>query len=345
MKIHFLIKKIAWFGKYSGYECLPNYMPESEQFELFMAKPKFTHKLIGKIYQLIYGWRDKRPNQVWADLNFISKRNESDISHILYLDYHFNILERIKPSEKKLIGTIHIPISFWNDKQLKLLPKLKHYIILYQEEVAKFQQYAPESTFHVIKHGVDVDFFSPAKEPQVKRNKVLFIGHYLRNFEMFYNVYQAIDDKLKGSVEFHFIIPQSYRNSEWLQKLAGNSNVFFHEKLSDEELLEHYRDSYVMMMPMNNSGANTAIVQALSVGLPVITTDVGGIRSHGGGTVFPVVANNDWQAMTDLFWKYYENPEYRDQISHDQRVFSVQELNWNVVVKQHIEVYKKVIKG
>lgn len=345
MKIHYLIKKIAWFGKYSGYECLPNYMPQSEQIEFFIAKPKFIHKVIGKIYQLIYGWKDKRPNQIWTDLNFLSQKGKSDVSHILYLDYHFNLLEKAKPAESKLVGTIHIPISFWTEKQLSLLSKLKNYIILYQEEVEKFQKYAPQSTFHVIKHGVDVDFFAPSKQPQIKRNKVLFIGHYLRNFEMFYKVYQAISQTISDDIEFHFIIPASYRNSEWLQKLVGKSNVFFHEKLSDEELLAHYQDSNVMMMPMNNSGANTAIVQALSVGLPVITTDVGGIRSYGGGSVYPVVANNDWQAMADLLLQYYNNPQYRDQIANDVRAFSLQELDWHVVVKQHIEVYKQMIKG
>jgi glycosyltransferase involved in cell wall biosynthesis len=346
MKIHYLIKKIAWFGKYSGYECLPNYMPQTEQMKFFVGSTKLYDKVIGKLFQLYYGWKDRSPNQVLTDLKFLGQRSKSDISHILYLDYHFNLLAEAKPADNKLVGTIHIPIEFWKDKNLQLLPKLKNYIILYQEEVEQFQKYAPESTFHVIKHGVDINFFAPSKQLQVKRNKVLFIGHYLRNFEMFYKVYQAITETVQAhNVEIHFIIPKSYRNNEWLQKLSANNNIFFHEKLSDEELLAHYQDSYLMMMPMNNSGANTAIVQALSVGLPVLTTDVGGIRSYGGGSVYPVVANDDWQGMADLFIKYYNEPQYRDQIAHDVRRFSVEELDWHVVGKKHIQVYQKIIKS
>ena len=50
--------------------------------------------------------------------------------------------------------------------------------------------------------------------------------------------------------------------------MAKDKNVFFHENLSDEGLLEQYQTSNVLLIPMNDSGANTAIVQALAAGLP-----------------------------------------------------------------------------
>ena len=44
---------------------------------------------------------------------------------------------------------------------------------------------------------------------------------------------------------------------------------------------------------MNESGANTAVVESLACGLPIVTTDVGGIRNYGGNDLFPIVNNND----------------------------------------------------
>jgi glycosyltransferase involved in cell wall biosynthesis len=128
-----------------------------------------------------------------------------------------------------------------------------------------------------------------------------------------------------------------------LNKIAGNSNVFFHEKLSDEEMLALYQDSYLMLMPMGDSGANTAIVQALGVGLPIITTDNGGIRSYGGGDVFELVPDHDTQAMVQLFMKFYNDQGYRDEISHRQREFAVNELDWRLIAQKHLDVYHKII--
>ena len=55
---------------------------------------------------------------------------------------------------------------------------------------------------------------------------------------------------------------------------------------------------------MSDSGANNAIVESLACGLPVITTDVGGIRDYGGGTIYPVVANEDDDGMIGLVEQY-----------------------------------------
>jgi len=342
MKIHYLTNKIAWFGKYSGYECLSNYLPAGNQIKLYASKSGFINKVFGKVFQLLYKWQFKRPSDVFAEVQFLQKIKSADISHVLYLDYHVHIISKVK-ANAPVTGTIHIPFSYWKEENLQLLPKLKNYIILYDRDVEKFQAYAPDSKFHVIKHGVDISFFSPRNDLQVKRNKVLFVGHYLRNFEMFYNTYNAISEKTSDDLEYHFIIPAINRKHQWLVDIADKPNVFFHEKLSDEELLMHYQDSYLLMMPMQESGANTAIVQAIAVGLPILTTDIGGIRSYGGGSVFPIVDNNDTNALTDLFFKYYNDSNYRNEISLKQRQFAVNELDWDKIAKQHTDLYQQLL--
>jgi glycosyltransferase involved in cell wall biosynthesis len=340
MKIHYLSKKIAWFGKYSGYECLPNYLPPNQDVKLFIAAPKFFNKVMGKIYQYLNNWKDKRPDQIWAEINFLSQKNASQISHILYLDSHTNVLTKIKTVDNRLTGTIHLPFNHWPEQQLQLLSKLKNIIILYTEEIEKFKRYTPDCRFHYIRHGVDLEFFKPSPQTEVKRKKILFVGHYLRNFEMFFHVYQGIKGTSADKFEYHLIMPTINRNSEWVKRIANNADVFFHEKLSDEELLAHYHDSYVMLMPMDDSGANTAIIQALAVGLPIITTDVGGIRCYGGGDVYPLVANNHNDEMIELFFKYYNDQAFRDNIAIKQRKFAEDFLDWNIIAQEHIDVYK-----
>jgi glycosyltransferase involved in cell wall biosynthesis len=95
-------------------------------------------------------------------------------------------------------------------------------------------------------------------------------------------------------------------------------------------------------MPMEDSGANTAIVQSIATGLPIITTDVGGIRSYGGGDVFPVTPNNNPVEMAKLFQVYYHDTSYREEISRKQRNYALINLEWNIIAKKHLLLYQKL---
>ncbi len=91
-------------------------------------------------------------------------------------------------------------------------------------------------------------------------------------------------------LEFHLLVPEAFREQPGLDELQGHPAIVWHGNLTDDELRNLICSCYLTLVPMNDSGANTAIVESLACGTPVVTTDVGGIRDYGGGTIFPVVA-------------------------------------------------------
>ncbi|MBE7179427.1 MAG: glycosyltransferase family 4 protein, partial [Mucilaginibacter polytrichastri] len=280
---------------------------------------------------------------IWAAYKFLLKSKTKDASHILYADGNLNIFKEFGQTRKDLFGTIHFPISFWKKERLKNLAYFKNGIILYKEEIPVFEEYTAPNQLKFIRHGVDTDFFKPGPASEVQKNKILFVGSFLRNFDMTWQVYELINKDVSDQYEFHFIMPKHLRTHPVLHKLAEKSNVFFHEKLSDEELLWYYQTSYLLLMPMDDSGANTAIIQALAVGLPVLTTDVGGIRSYGGGEIYPVVANNDHVSMVELFNTYCSNEDYRNQIAMQQRQFALDYMEWHHIANEHLAYYQQMI--
>ena len=108
-------------------------------------------------------------------------------------------------------------------------------------------------------------------------------------------------------------------------------------------LRDLYQRATLLLLPMSASGANTAVVEALSTGLPVVTTDVGGIRDYGGGTIYPVVTDNDDDGMVDLVRQYLTDTALRRQIGTNVRAFATATLSWPLVAQRHIETYRDLV--
>lgn len=345
MKINALVNTVPWFGKYSGYEQLVNYMPSDCDMSITISHDTKINRLLGKGVKFFYKKKfgPLRNDGMWAAFKFLQKASLHDVSHVLYADKKLEIFKEYRGAKKNLVGTIHFPFSSWEKKSIENFKYVKHGIILYKEEIETFSNVSGGAPLTFIQHGVDTNFFKPGELAKVKKNKILFVGSFIRNFNMFLKVYQRIVNDISQDFEFHMIIPKRLRTDSALSALASFKNVFFHENLTDEEMLLYYQDSFLMLMPMNDSGANTAIVQAISAGLPIITTDVGGIRSYGGGDLYPVIANNDDVSMTELFYKYYSEHNYRNQISTALRSYALEKLEWHKIASQHAAYYKTII--
>lgn len=158
---------------------------------------------------------------------------------------------------------------------------------------------------------------------------------------MLVRVVKRLAEKMP-ELRFDLLVPLHHRNSPALAPLLHHPAVTWHAGLNDEELRALYQRSYLMLLPMDDSGANTAVVEAITSGLPVVTTDAGGIKDYGGGTVFPIVANNDDDAMIALVEEYLAKPNWRAETGGKCRQFAEKFLAWPLVAQKHLEAYREL---
>lgn len=340
MKISFLYNKIHWFGKYSGYECLIDYLPSNTKSYLFNASAStLIKKLLGKIYQYKFKIFNQTTFGLASACQFLY-HDKADVKHILYLENHLHLLKIASKKELQyIIGTIHLPLSQWSATQLSQLKNLEQGIILYEKEMDSFKSYMPDANLKFIRHGVDNDFFKPNLQLKKNYHQILCVGHYLRDFETLAQVFKIIKRK-NNDAELHLIIPQQHRNNQVMEKITVLENVFFHENLSDLELLNFYQTSGFMLMPMLDSGANTAIVQSIACGLPIVTTNNGGIHSYGGQTIFPVFKPDAIDEMASFSLNLMKDISLNKTYSEKIRQFSLDKLDWKIIAKEHFEFYK-----
>ncbi|MGD1108558.1 MAG: glycosyltransferase family 4 protein [Terracidiphilus sp.] len=206
----------------------------------------------------------------------------------------------------------------------------------------EFDDILDRSQIKVLPYGVDTSFFKPhTKLHKTIPKTLLYVGAWLRNTAMLARLVPEISRKFPD-VTFDLIVPMHARSDAALKTLFGNPRLRWHHNLSDEDLRSLYQTATTLLMPMEDGGANSAVVEALACGLPIVTTDTGGIRSYGGDTMFPLVKNNDDKSCVDLVATYLTEPQFASAVSKKCREFAETKLEWTIAAKEYIDAYRSL---
>lgn len=346
MKIHYLSDTWPWLGAHTGYHRLPNYVKSSGvKVNVTDTRFGFVDRCAGKIYCYLNGWHDRRDSVYAAsEWRYSRKIKNSGIHHILYYDVHYRLFERWNKAPESIIVTIHHPPGRdFPEGMRENLKRLSSAIVLTTKDIGFYEKIIGKGRVRFIPHGVDTEFFRPITTSNLapRTSNLLFTGQNGRNTKMLERVIKRLFDKYEN-ICLDLLVPKNRRETPGLRQLAGHPRVFWHENLSDEDLRALYQNSYLLLQPMEDCAANNAIVESLACGLPVVTTDVGGVRDYGGGTVYPVVANNDDEAMGELVEKYMADTKWREEIGSKCRKFAEKGLSWQIVATRHLEVYREI---
>ena len=343
----FLTEKVPWFGSKTGYECLPLQL-NSIGFETqeITTAPSFFNRLVGKAVNL--SLRSGSSNSIHSSAQFFASlrlmANRRQVLHILYGDHHAPLWGRYpKHFQSRSLLTLHQPRSQWTQEALAHLKNLKNVLLLYQRDLPFFSDHLPDARIDFILHGADTDFFRPPSQKNNRHLRVLYNGVHLRNVKMLTRLLNDLHARFP-QVMFDFLVPEHRRNPADFGLLLNHPAITWHAGLDNNQLLTLYQSSDLLWLPMDDSGANTAIVEALACGLPIVTTDVGGIRDYGGGTLYPVVDNNDDAAMFAELEALLTNDDLRAERSQANRQFAESHLAWPSIAKKHHLLYQTLQK-
>ena len=342
MKTLLLRDGIPWFGRHTGYEQLSRYVANGQPATVVTPRPGQWARYLGSASARLRGRMGRGATDL-SELEFWLRRGlrRPEISHILYLEQHLDLLKFWSKAPNDLVGTIHLPPSAWKPEQCRKLSNLASALVLYQKDIPFFEKLVGRGRVKFIHHGADTEFFRPDPAKVQAPPRILYSGVYLRNEPMLVRVVKQLSEKIPAA-RFDLLVPQHHRKSPALAPLLEHPAVTWHAGLNDEELRALYQRSYLMLLPMNDSGANTAVVEALASGLPIVTTDVGGIGDYGGETLFRTVAADDDAAMIALVEQYLSEPGWRDEVSRKCRQFAEEVLAWPLVAQKHIQTYREL---
>ena len=198
----------------------------------------------------------------------------------------------------------------------------------------------------VIPNIINLERFKPV---QADRESSVYKLIITRNLEAIYGIQTAIEavaiarDKIPGiQLEIAGTGPQLQQLEQLIAQRELQNTVQFVGRLDATEIVEFYHSADAMLNPTTVDNMPNSVLEALASGVPVITTDVGGIPyivSHEETAL--MVPAGDPQAMAEQIIRLHSDQQLRQKLIANGMA-KVQPYAWPEVKQQWLATYEAV---
>ena len=203
---------------------------------------------------------------------------------------------------------------------------------------------APKLT--VIPNGLELPNTPPEQRHLAPSEDVrgLFVGQLIA-IKQVHRIVEALKHEPRLRLELVFHNDQLLAELRETARYAGVlDRMKFTGQLSGPELFEAYRRSHVLFLPSLSEALPSVITEALSTGLPVIASRVGGIASQVGNAGILIGAdgaNEVARVMPELIDRYDDLS--RCAVQRGDKVKS--ESAVSPMIQRHIDLYRHVTES
>lgn len=267
-------------------------------------------------------------------------RSSNQVFHFLYGENSYRYLgvvkQRIAP-HNKIVCTYHTPQQRFQEvvKQKNHLKKIDAVIVVSTVQKEFFSSLLGADKVFYVPHGVDLEFFQPSNIAKVNDGELrcIFVGQHLRDFETLAQTAKLLEHE-KYKIRF-VIVTREDKHVHF----KGLSNVDFHSSVSDNDLVSLYQSADVLLLPLLDCTANNALLEGMACGLPVVSTDLIGVRDYVNDACALLTPKQNVSALVTALSELCENPELRTQMGKQSRK-KAKEFDWVQIALQTKKVYE-----
>jgi glycosyltransferase involved in cell wall biosynthesis len=132
---------------------------------------------------------------------------------------------------------------------------------------------------------------------------------------------------------------------ELVTRLGLEKNVLFEGYVSSDQLVNYYAVADVLVHTSSAEGLSTVILEALSSGLPVVSTPAGGnaqlLQKSKAGIVVPF---NDPNSVYLAINKILGDKSLQRFLSANGKGYAVNNLKWAEIAQKYLSLYQSLLK-
>ena len=202
----------------------------------------------------------------------------------------------------------------------------------------------------VISNGINLEMYENIWEKDENRveNTIIFVGR-LHPVKGVHYLIKAMD-KVRGTIPNARLIivgdgEERLRLENQVEELNLNGYVTFMGQLRRDMIPTTLRMAQIFILPSLSEGFPVVLLEAMASGLPIITTNVGGIPEiiedeMNGYLVCP----KDHDQLADRIITLLQNDSLRQSISYNN-LKKARSFSWNNVSEKVEKAYKRVINS
>ncbi len=328
-----------------------------------------------------YG-RHLKPSIQYGNAARLSKiGKELDQFDLVHLHYPFfgtaNLVRKwkLKNPNKPLVITYHMDTrgsgwkglifkyysKFWMPKILNSADALIASSFDYVESSDASELFKQnKDKWHELPFGVDLERFAPREKPELLLEDlelstelpiILFVGgmdraHYFKGIPVLLRSLAKLK-KNETSVQCILVGDGDLRaDFEMQSKVSGLSDlVKFVGKVSNEELPKFYNLADLFILPSINQAEafGMVLLESMASGVPVIASDLPGVRSvaqDGGVLVKP----NNADDLVGAIYNFFAEDLDKEKFGRDVRSTAEEKYNWAKITKDLDVIYQQLAK-
>lgn len=201
------------------------------------------------------------------------------------------------------------------------------------------EKYRPVSSHIIIPNYIETKIFKPLNRPK-KKNSICFVGRLSQEKNLL-NLLNALK-MLPCTINIIGSGPQLYE----LQKFSSkhNINANFLGNIPNHQLPEILNEHEIFILPSLWENMPKALLEAMACGLPVIGTNVEGIKEvikHGENGI---LCETNSESMREAILNLMENEELKKKISKNARRTIEEHFSLDSIMKKELELYLKLLE-